>query len=423
MQTHTLRGFVFFVLVITAWTVGATVASSAPPHTTAVGPSAAQHFKPIIAQRQFTDLIRSLDLTREQRMIVELLYEDYRDAVEAGQREADRQADAVGRRRVADALSGRRLVPPDELRQHRLNVLNVYRSLPVAAHELIEQLVDDLRSVLVAQQRPKLDERMPAFRRELYLHPRHLNRRDYEYAGEGVDVLLLVEAARQNDEYGGELAGVPDDAIAPILAQYENDLDAFIRETTATHHEIAIDAQMARIARDGRAERDAELRSLDHWERIYKLNRKTVDRLADLATAHNGDEAAQQWQRRFERETFAWMFSPTQPDRIYEWMTNQPLDDGRLEEAAAIYTDYQSDRWPLLREAANTMLRARTEFDTIVYAMMNPNELQGTPRSLYRELLLNSGRLASVESRAAAELESLLDDDERRDMRRAVHRR
>lgn len=427
MQANVIRGFIPSLLLIAACSI-AMMAGHAGAQSTSAGQSAADYLKPIVTQRQFTDLIRPLELSREQRMIVELVYEDYREHVEQAKREHDREADARGRRIVADALSGRRLIPPDELRHHRLEVLRVYRTLPATAHELAEQLVADLRSVLVADQRPKLDEQMATLRRMLYLHPRHLSRTDYEYAGEGVDVLRLVEEARHHDgkddgKDGGELAGVPMDALAPVLQEYETELDALVRRTAVSHAEIAIDARMARIARDDRAAREAERRSLEQWRSLYELNQRTVDRIGELATTHAGDEAARKWQRRFERETFAWMFTPTRPDRIYEWMVNEPLDDERLDEAAAIREDYQSDRWPLLREAADIMIRSRSEFETVVYSMMDPSELRGTPRSLYRELLLNSGRLASVESRAVAELESLLDDDERRRMRRAVRMR
>jgi hypothetical protein len=395
-----------------------TVAGGQTP--TGLGHSAEEFLRPVVSQRQFTDLIRPLELSREQRLIVELVYEDYRDAIDLAKREKDREADAKGRRIVADALSGRRVVAQDELRHYRMEVLKVYRSLPATATELADRLLADVRSVVTVDQRPRLDEQVIAFRRTLHLHPRHLGRRDYEYAGEGVDVLLLVEDARED---GRELADIPVAALQPILREYELELDALLRSTASAYYEIGIDARIARISRDERAVREAERRMLEQWQMLHELNRRVAERIGDLAMHQVGEAAAHQWRRRFDREVFAWMFTPTRPDRIYEWMKGRLPDDERLAAAQSILSAYQDERWPLLREAADIMIRARSEFETIVYSMMDPSDLRGTPRSLYRELLLNSGRLASVESHAVADLESLLSDEERVQMRRETRSR
>jgi hypothetical protein len=69
-----------------------TVAGGQTP--TGLGHSAEEFLRPVVSQRQFTDLIRPLELSREQRLIVELVYEDYRDAIDLAKREKDREADA-----------------------------------------------------------------------------------------------------------------------------------------------------------------------------------------------------------------------------------------------------------------------------------------------------------------------------------------
>jgi predicted ATP-dependent protease len=85
--------------------------------------------------------------------------------------------------------------------------------------------------------------------------------------------------------------------------------------------------------------------------------------------------------------------------------------------------DYLARRRELSRQAISTMIRARMEFQTMVYAMMDTASLDDALRqSLYADLLKNSGEQANLEASTASALESLLDEAQRKAMRDAMKR-
>ena len=69
------------------------------------------------------------------------------------------------------------------------------------------------------------------------------------------------------------------------------------------------------------------------------------------------------------------------------------------------------------------MLRGRLEFQTLVYSMMDASMIDDRARrSLYEELLKNSGEQVNIESTAASSLEALLSTTQRDQLREAMKR-
>ncbi len=382
--------------------------------------SAEDFLTPLVNQIQFTQILQPIDLTFDQRMIAELVYDDYRDAIQNAIRAANREADQAGRVYIAEALSGERLLQPSQLRQIQRNVLQVYGKYLDIPDEQFELLGLNLKSVLVDEQGVGLDERIRALRRSVYLHPRHRHRDYYEYAGDGVDLLLLVEEAR---EEGNELAGLPAAELESILSSYELELDAFLRETSGAYRRNRIDMRLARINRDDAAERGAVRDGLEIWRRLYTLNQQTSERIAELAQRHGGDELAITWRDRVLEANFAWLFTERPPDRQYEWLQTQELNASQLTRIETAFTRYRGLRRALNEEAIRLMLEARTDHGAVVYSMMAPNEVpSGRPQQIYRRLLRNSGELTSLESSTTAAFEEVLSDQQRRAMRLSTRR-
>ena len=124
---------------------------------------------------------------------------------------------------------------------------------------------------------------------------------------------------------------------------------------------------------------------------------------------------------RFDQASFAWLYPRRKPDREIEWMRKQTLSAEVREKADALYDTYVSKRRELSRQAIDIMLRARLEFQTMLYSMMDPSTLSDAPRrNMYEELLKNSGELANLDSTTAGALEMLLTQTQRDAMRKAL---
>jgi len=321
---------------------------------------------------------------------------------------------------VHDALSGRRVVDPEQLRQARLNVLEVYAEHQQDAEVHLEFLFSSIENVLNDDQRASFDEPERRLRRELYLHPLHAGRHAYEYAGEGVDIIRLIDDAQRDD---GELAAMNSDRLASVVQQYERQVDALLDEYGPGIRRAQMQERIARVARDESAQREAERQAIAYWQELYDLNHRTVNEVKSIVATEVGADAAEQWIKRFDKACFPWLFSRRMPDRQYDWIARQRLDDDQRRRIDAAYEAYRQSQWERCREAIEIMLKARHDHERIIYPMMNPTQLEGRLLETHRRLLQLSGRMAGLEASASAELESLLTDHQRMALRRAVRSR
>jgi hypothetical protein len=135
------------------------------------------------------------------------------------------------------------------------------------------------------------------------------------------------------------------------------------------------------------------------------------------------ERAQQQWLDRFDRACFTWLYPRSRPERQFDWIMAGDLPAEAKQNAREIMDDYLSRRRELSRQAISTMIRARMEFQTMVYAMMDTASLDDALRqSLYADLLKNSGEQANLEASTTSALESLLDEAQRKAMRDAMKR-
>ncbi len=402
-----------FVLLLSA--VVMACAASAP------GQSAKDYFEPLVNHQQFALLVHDLELSREQRMIVELVFTDYRDSIDALAEQADRAADEVGRRRVLDAMSGRIILDTSELRRLRLAVLDVYETYLDKVDAAFEELTLSIESVLVDEQQSKIKASLRELRRAALLHPRHGERTFQEYAGDGVDVLLLHEEATKP---GGELATLDPGTVSGILEQYEHNLDRLLIETSHAYRLSRMSLRKARVSRDARDLAKAEKQVIEQWRRLYELNERTVAAIGEVVAAGLGEHASMRWNERFQRACFDWMFSRQGPDRQHEWMMSQSsLTAEQRELAQDVYEEFLDQRQVLAGQAIALMIRARLELESIIHSMMDPTDLGGQKRRIYDELLRNSGEMATLDAATTDAFENILDRDQRRSFRNVFRRR
>lgn len=403
-----------FTIALTAAVM--TIAAVVPP--AAAETSAREFIQPTLSHQEFTTLVRSLNLSHDQRMIIELLFTDYVDSVEATIMEADAAADEVGRQTVEDAFAGRVIIDPARLRELRASTLQAYKPYINQGDALLHDFISDVQMMLESEQRRTFDAALPELRRAQYLQPRHDTRNSYEYAGEGVDVLQLLAEARRD---GGELQGLTTSDLADVSQQYATQLDALLIETSASWREAEFASRLARVTRDEPAMRQADEARIEHWQQLHQLNTHAIERIAAIATARLGESAAEIWRQRFENEAFAWLFARSTPDRQYDWLQRQRLSSQQQSEIDEIYVEYQARQRGLAREIIAMMLRARTELKCVIHPMMEQSELRGgVDRVLFEELLRKTGEMASLDSTTSGQFESVLDENQRITFRRAI---
>lgn len=380
--------------------------------------SAADFIEPVMTHRQYTIISQRLALPYEQRVIAELLFADYTDTIKHIVQQADARADAAGRQRVIDAFSGRIVIDPAELASIRLAMLNIYSDTWADADSALDELLLSLHSILNDEQSPKLAPAIVEVRRQMMLHPRDAARASYEYAGDGVDVLLLVQEAKN----GNELHGLSEAALQQVLSTYEHHLDALLAETMQISRDARMAIRIARLQRNDDARREAETAAIEVWQRLYDLNEWTVRQVAAIAGQTLGEEAGAAFIDRFHRACFPWLFTRGVPDRQNEWMAGQALADDQRERVEGIYREYNARRAELLEQARSIMVAARRDLKRVIYPMMDSTELIASPiaQGVFERLLKNSGELSSLEAATSDRFETVLTEQQRLNMRRAI---
>ncbi|MDY7107869.1 MAG: hypothetical protein SYC29_04455 [Planctomycetota bacterium] len=381
----------------------------------AAAESALDHIDPRVDRAAFAMFLDRINMDDDQQAVARMLYDDYGAEIEALAAELDRQAEEAGRARVEEALAGNIYLEPQELRRLRADVLRTYQSGWDRADELFEDLIVQTHVLLMDQAAAEFEPALRRLKREVFLHPRAADGQDEAYAGEGVDVIRLVKEAMMP---GGELESLDRSALDGILTEYARQVDALLTTTAAADRRGRMNYALARIERDRSAMRDEEQAALSRWQRLYQINRQTVQQIAAAIGQSLGAAAQQRWLARFDRACFPWLFDRTMPDRQADWIARRVSDEEIVQKAQEIHAAYITERATLRRETIDLILRARLTFRIMVHSRMDSSALNdAAARELYQDLLKNSGRRAKLDSDTSDGLEALLTERQRRQMR------
>ena len=339
--------------------------------------SASDFLEPRLDRTQYEWLMKELGLERDQRMIAELLFTDYTTALGEAAVQADAAAEQAGRKSVENAMTGRARLSAEELQSLRVAVLQAYLPVGPAADVALDELLTGTHSLLTPEQEPSFAPAVRRLNRKLFLHPRQQSSTYEEYAGDGVDVLLLVEDALKD---GGELQPIGRGPLADVLASYETQLDAILVETSTDWRSGKLAAKIAQVSKDPNEIARQRQAALDRWKRLYQLNLWAVQSIEQIVQAHAGDAAQQQWLDRFDRASFAWLYPRSRPERQFAWITKNVTDATQQQKAREMLDTYLAQRRDLARKAIEIMLRARMEFQTTLYAMMDPDSIDPAMR-------------------------------------------
>jgi len=380
--------------------------------------TAVDYVEPRVTRQQFIAFIQKLNLDANQRTIAELSFGDFSTAITELIGRLDSQAIAAGRKTVQDALAGKTRLVPDDLKRMRVAVLEVYRQGWPDVDEALDELINGVAGVLTPDQNPLFESAARELRRDILLHPRQSASDDQEYAGDGVDVLALIESAASD---GGELQAIDPQALQDVRWMYEQELDAILLQTGSDYRAAKMQRKIAAIQKDSAAARQQEQTAVDLWKRLYELNSRAVRQIGEIAASTLGEPARDRWLDRFDRASFTWLFPRKKPDRQIEWIRRQNLETGKLEQAEGVYASYVARRRALAHQAIDLMVRGRLEFQTMLYSMMDPAGMDDrVRRGLYEELLKSTGEQANLETTTSGSLESLLTEAQREAMRDAL---
>lgn len=389
-------------------------ATSLPAAGQTYGESAADFVQPRLTRTQLGTLLDALSFDRDQRTIAESIYSGYAAQVNAAIERADAAADQAGRATVEQALAGRVRVSVEQLREMRADVLRAYTTVWPEVDTALDELLSGIEALSTPAQHERARDRMLALRRELYLAPRRANAYSSDYAGEGVNVLQLIEDARAD---GGELASVSQRQLAPLRDQYEKQLDAMLEDTSSQLRAARVNQRIAQIRRDDRARRIASAQMLQAWQRVYDLNRRTVKAIGEMIQSPEG---RQQWQQRFDRACFPWLLEDDVPDRQYAWLLEQNLAPEIRSQIEQAYQHYTQRHRAVAQSMIELIVQARLTLAVPLHPMMDPTDVPDQASDLYEQLLKLTGEQQAATNRVLDTFQSLITETQRRAMRRAL---
>ncbi len=380
--------------------------------------TAVNFIEPNITQLLWAKLTRPLNFNRDQKLIVQFLYKDYRSAISDIIEKTDDKAEQAGRSQIQQALAGRSRLSPQELRDLRAEVLGVYRNCWPQVDEATANLLLGLEAVLLDDQRPIFQRGMMELRRAVWLQPRQRAERTYDYAGDGVDMLALLDEATSEH---GMLAGLDTTQFAREIERYTQQLDALLRDSGAAMREARLEMRIARTLRDTQRQADAAETAMELWRQLYELNGTFATTIARQAAEQIGPDVADAWNQTYLSACFTWLFEDRRPDRQYRWLNRKQLTANQRQLIETTYEKYNQRFHTLAREAVDLMIQSRIQHAMPLHAMIDPTQLTtSATRELYEQLLKNSGQMSALEDATSDAFESALDDELRRQFRRAI---
>jgi len=380
----------------------------------AVTASDLELIQPRADRSDYQILIGPEELNRDLRGITEMLFRTYVVDLTALAERIGRQADAAGRREVEEALAGRRRIDPAELRQMRADVRRVELDVWEPAQRLLEDLVVNTKLILSADEEA-FEARLRQFRRSVFLAPLQAFAVDAAYAGEGLDLLELLDEAFQASELGAfDPQGIADD-----LAAYEKSLDQHLQREAAAWYRSRLLLAVARVERDDEAIRAEEGELVALWRNAWTLQQQYASRIGQHIEARAGAAARLRWDDRVEQSSFPWLYAASRPERQYRWIAQNRIVDADVKrQADAIILAHRQDYRELAREAIDLILRSRLEMGLLLSARTDPSTLRDRQaQGVLRDLLQNSGRRSHRDDQTSQALEALLPDRLRAQMR------
>ena len=226
----------------------------------------AEAFRPDILGRDLSLMVQRLQLEEWQRPVVEALINDYSTAFNTGVDALKDRMRTASEDAVRSGTQG-----GDQLLQKVLEPLNGWRT---EKEMMLAKFTADVKSQLGAQQL----ERWPGFERALR---RERLLPEGELSGERVDLFAVLS--------GMQLSQVEEQAVAPVLGQYEEALDQVLMARTKRAKEVLPRLEAAMSAMDNEKMGDLQDQVLQASVSVRETNDRAIDAIA-AALGNRGGE-------------------------------------------------------------------------------------------------------------------------------------
>lgn len=305
-----------------------------------------------IKKDDWRTMLDRLDLSEPQRGYADFIYPNYRDDV-------DDLRNKLLDELVPGLVMYRQAKHSDQpwtraqiIEARRSRYRQIAGKTPKTVR-LLDQLFDDLRTILAEPQLELLQQAMYAWHRDLFLN------KDISGATH-FDLVRQVDLVRNIDdllETEPELAAfLNPDAVTPLdleirdlrercldlLNQYERELDRLLQNRHRNSYRLRRQKYNALVLNDIDTYARLSRKSTKPWLQIYRLTTSTADLIASLLEEANRPRLAKTLRYHFYHAYYPALYRPCSTDLIYEWILEQEgFSADQLIALEATHTEYE----------------------------------------------------------------------------------
>ena len=371
-------------------------------------PLAAEHFiQPFVKRDVYQSYCTQIGIDSDQREIANLFYEDYVQQLVDLQEISRARAVEAGAERLEEAYKGRGFMKSDEIRSTRIAVQESYAENWPVVDRLFDDLISDTASLSIDPTSDAVVEAGGELTRFVVLESVRMGEQDRTYAGDGLDVVVLIE----------QLGIETDPSLDDVRRQYTDRMNEIVVRNARLDRASIIKERVAKITKDDEVALELMRKRVERWKTLNAMNQWAIDSVAYVLDARGDVEAVSRW-RRLARETrFPWLHRSDQVELIAGWIVRNGGPE-QQEKARAILDDYEPTREVLRVEFETLLLSARNDQNV----MLGASVLEKDPESaeLRAAHLRLTGELRLLESRTVERLETLLTPGQRAAARRSI---
>ena len=157
-------------------------------------PLAPEHLiEPFVQRADYQAYCREIGVGADQQQIANMLYEDYVQQLVDLQAASEARAKEAGADRLAAVYQGRGFMGSEELRTTRIAVQQSYMENWPVTDRLYADLVSDTAAMSIDASNADMDRAKGDLQRRVVLEAVRRREQDRTYAGDGLDVLVLIE--------------------------------------------------------------------------------------------------------------------------------------------------------------------------------------------------------------------------------------
>ena len=368
----------------------------------------AHMIEPIVTRDAYTDFCRDLGMADDQRMIAEMLYEDYLAGLVDVQNESDARAKAAGADELEAAYQGRSSVNAAQLRELRVAILRSRTPNWSRVDELQLSLIEGTMALGAEIDASSVDIAINDLRRRVVFDHARRGSSETSYAGDGFDLIDFIEV-----EQSRLLKDVPPDQFSAIVSTWQERAGSIAVRNLPLERAATLDRRVASIQRDLPSMKRLMSEHAVRWRQLHELTTWAIESIAAQLDPQTADE----WQRRTRAAQFPWLHATDTAEGIGSWVEHNG-DDEQRSQVQALLASYRSERDAVRRNTELLVIEARMEDEVTIGTAAS--EQVPEAQEAHRRWLRISGELEVLKSKTIDRIESLLTPGQRAAARRSL---